>query len=476
MVSTSRKLAFAVLFCAMPIVHAQWTATIVHASSDLNSDLLGTSGTVHVGYSARPGEPDRPTMWNPSKITLPVPGAPQDGVIRAILRTKAVGSYNAGGVKGAYWENVNNINSLITLIPGGATSCYLYGLTDTQQVGYTVQSNQDRAALFTGTVASYVDLAPTGKPFSNAYGISGNTQVGAAGESANVSTAAKWSGTASSYEDINPAGATTSVAGCIDGTTIGGYATILNQQIAGIWTGPSSTWVPLTGPTNSGGVFAISGDYQVGYIDGSATIWAGTPNSAFPLASALPAGVYSSTRAKGIAVDSTGITVVGQAYRTSQFPGEAVVWRKTQTLVSGNMVLIDTSGTGTAGTEAIGYSMTNGTNTYSGTVNVNRLGGGDYSFTVPFSAPDGAYTLRFKGGTFLAKTYNVTLSKIGPDISLAASLLNGDIDQDGEVGPSDFEAVVAQFGGTGAADVDNDDEVGPSDFEIIVANFGLGDE
>jgi hypothetical protein len=57
-----------------------------------------------------------------------------------------------------------------------------------------------------------------------------------------------------------------------------------------------------------------------------------------------------------------------------------------------------------------------------------------------------------------------------------AALKNGDIDQDTEVGPGDFEAVVAQFGAPGDADVDNDGEVGPSDFETVVANFGLGDE
>jgi hypothetical protein len=54
--------------------------------------------------------------------------------------------------------------------------------------------------------------------------------------------------------------------------------------------------------------------------------------------------------------------------------------------------------------------------------------------------------------------------------------VNGDIDQDGEVGPGDFEMVVSQFGGTGSADCDNDGEVGPNDFDIIVRNFGLGDE
>jgi hypothetical protein len=119
-----------------------------------------------------------------------------------------------------------------------------------------------------------------------------------------------------------------------------------------------------------------------------------------------------------------------------------------QTLISGNLTLADTVDDGIAGTESIGYTLSNGTNTYTGNVSVNDFSGGPYSITVPSGAPNGAYTLRFKGGSFLAN---------------------------GEVGPGDFEAVVSQFGGTGSADVDNDGEVGPGDFEIIVANFGLGD-
>lgn len=59
-------------------------------------------------------------------------------------------------------------------------------------------------------------------------------------------------------------------------------------------------------------------------------------------------------------------------------------------------------------------------------------------------------------------------------------LYQGDCDNDNEVGPGDFEIVVANFGTVvgdpgvnGSADADGDGEVGPGDFEIIVENFGL---
>lgn len=141
--------------------------------------------------------------------------------------------------------------------------------------------------------------------------------------------------------------------------------------------------------------------------------------------------------------------------------------------ISGSITLENTSGTG--GTETIGFTATDGTNTYSGNVVVSDTSTSTYTAFIPSGAPAGTYSVRFKGGSFLAKTVDVAWtgsSMTGP----AVTLKNGDLDQDGEVGPSDFEAVVAQFGGTGSADCDNDGEVGPSDFEIIVANFGIGDE
>ena len=143
------------------------------------------------------------------------------------------------------------------------------------------------------------------------------------------------------------------------------------------------------------------------------------------------------------------------------------------TTISGSLTLSNTIGN--SGIETIGWTLSNSTNTYAGSLVVTDFGSSAYTLTVPAAAPAGAYTLKFKGGTFLAKTLNVVLTGASL-ISQNAILKNGDIDQDGEVGPSDFELVVAQFGGVGSADVDNDGEVGPSDFEIIVANFGIGDE
>jgi hypothetical protein len=141
--------------------------------------------------------------------------------------------------------------------------------------------------------------------------------------------------------------------------------------------------------------------------------------------------------------------------------------------VYGNITLLNTAGG--SGTESINWVLANGTNSYSGSFTIADTGTQPYRFELPANAANGAYTLKLKGGTFLSKTLNVTLDGYSLN-GQNATLKNGDVDQDGEVGPGDFEAVVAQFGLSGDADCDNDGEVGPSDFEIVVGNFGIGDE
>jgi hypothetical protein len=173
------------------------------------------------------------------------------------------------------------------------------------------------------------------------------------------------------------------------------------------------------------------------------------------------------------------ILQIGFVSRATSFAPSGVYYdnvsfaEATSPTITGTLSLQNTAGSG--GTESIGYTATSGANSFSGSVTVADAGSSAYTISVPSGTPAGTYALKFKGGTFLSKTVNVIWTGVsisGP----AVSLQNGDIDQDGEVGPSDFEAVVSQFGGSGDADCDNDGEVGPSDFEIVVANFGLGDE
>jgi hypothetical protein len=187
----------------------------------------------------------------------------------------------------------------------------------------------------------------------------------------------------------------------------------------------------------------------------------------------IPSG-FSDSTASSVYSDSSKVIVGGSGYNQALNQYQALLWTFPIRRISGNLTLENTSGQGETGTEAINWTLGCGSNTYTGVVNVNQLGGGPYSIEIPPGTPNGVYTLHFKGGTFLSSSYVVNLN--GNNITRTIRLRNGDIDQDGEVGPGDFEAVVGQFGGPGSADADNDGEVGPSDFEIVVGNFGLQDQ
>lgn len=116
-----------------------------------------------------------------------------------------------------------------------------------------------------------------------------------------------------------------------------------------------------------------------------------------------------------------------------------------------------------------------GTNTILGTLGGTVTSTG--AFSVDTTLNPGTYDIRITSPNYLSKKL---LNRVLTTTSLnlgTINLLAGDLDQNGEVGPGDFELVVGAFGTpNGAIDIDGDGEVGPSDFEILVQNFGLAGE
>jgi hypothetical protein len=123
----------------------------------------------------------------------------------------------------------------------------------------------------------------------------------------------------------------------------------------------------------------------------------------------------------------------------------------------------------------IQYVVSDGETTYQGTVQYPDTSEWfTATIPMPYVPGEGPYTYSFFGSTFLRTTRAQEVSSSWGFASL--TLINGDVDQDNEVGPGDFELVISQFGGVGSADCDHDGEVGPGDFEIVVRNFGrVGD-
>lgn len=93
----------------------------------------------------------------------------------------------------------------------------------------------------------------------------------------------------------------------------------------------------------------------------------------------------------------------------------------------------------------------------------------------------GAGTMYVDAPKFLRKA--IPVSDFGVDQTINMTLINGDCNDDNEVGPSDFTILSATFGKMlgdvgydDRADLNGDEEVGPGDFTILSLNFGeIGD-
>ncbi len=91
----------------------------------------------------------------------------------------------------------------------------------------------------------------------------------------------------------------------------------------------------------------------------------------------------------------------------------------------------------------------------------------------------GGYNVYIKGDTFLRKLITgVTFDALGA-AGINATLINGDVSGNNEVGPEDFSLLSLAFGSfqgdpnyNAAADLNGDLEVGPADFSILAGSFG----
>jgi hypothetical protein len=129
----------------------------------------------------------------------------------------------------------------------------------------------NRASIWSGTAASWVDLHPAGASTSYALAIQGGQQAGAA-EVGGVRSASLWSGTAASWVNLNPAGSADSIAyGAFAGQQAG-YATFGGVAHAGLWSGNAATWedlsVFLTGSWGDSIAQSIWSDGTTTYVAG----------------------------------------------------------------------------------------------------------------------------------------------------------------------------------------------------------------
>jgi len=259
-----------------------------------------------------------------------------------------------GGYHAILWTGT--VASAVDLNPDGYEASCAYGIGGGQQVGYAYGEATDgfnHAALWTGTAASYIDLSPEGYVMSEAYGAAGGQQVGYVIQSIETpnTEAALWTGTAESFLSLNPDGFISSAALGTCGTQQVGYGA--SEDLSGsfadhalLWSGTAASVVDLN-PDGFGGSYAraTNGTQQGGSGWGEATdynlhalLWAGTAESGVDL---NPVGFTESEIWSINAVQQVGCglgEVTGDARHALLWNGSASGYLDLHLLLSGDFV------------------------------------------------------------------------------------------------------------------------------------------
>ena len=305
------------------------------------SEALAIDGQTQGGWL----QPMSGMIWSGSALsasTLPTASS----VVWALQGKDKAGT---ASYRAALW--VGSSNDYVDLHQAGAVTSAVYGMYGNTQAGevswdsLSGHTSGYHASIWNGTADSWQDLSPVGSSDSHLAAIDASGQVGRYRMSFEVPYhAGLWYGTAESVVDLHPAGAYASQAQAISNGRQGGYAQFVRDGPchAALWSGTAESFFDLNapgGPTISGAIYGMDGNVQVGqagFVDGTggATIWFGTPESAFFLGGLLPDG-YTETWARAIDVDEFGtIRVVGYAYNNNYYlpdgthypRNEAMMW------------------------------------------------------------------------------------------------------------------------------------------------------
>lgn len=133
-----------------------------------------------------------------------------------------------------------NGTTLIDLAPPDFRLSVAYGVHNGKQVGLLFNGGPNRAALWSGTAASLVDLTPAGAINAQARGIHGNEQVGWVD-----GHAAMWHGTSASFLDLDPGTGIGSTALATNGIQQVGYLGAGQRSRPCVWSGSAASIIDL---------------------------------------------------------------------------------------------------------------------------------------------------------------------------------------------------------------------------------------
>ena len=335
--------ALCILLTSTPAWSAEWEVVNLHPprTGRNGSQALAVDGQTQGGWM----EPMSGVVWRGSALSAAaLPTA--SSVVWALQGEDKAGT---ASYRAALW--VGSDNGYVDFHPAGAVTSAIYGMYGNTQVGevswdsLSGHTSGYHASLWRGAAELWQDLSPVESSDSHLAAIDASGQAGRFRTSVSAPYhAALWHGTAESVVDLHPAGAYASQAQAISNGRQGGYVQFERDgpSHAALWSGSAESFFDLNspgGPTTSGAIYGMDGNVQVGqagFVDGTggATVWFGTPDSAFYLGSLLPDD-YSETWAYAVDVDEFGtIRVVGSAYNENYYlpngtyypRNEAMMW------------------------------------------------------------------------------------------------------------------------------------------------------
>jgi hypothetical protein len=313
-----RTLSFIAAF--WPAAHAcaqgSWQFFDLHPTGAASSEISGGGDGQFVGGAHFSGEPGlRAFLWDRS-------GQPTQlsaGVPESASALGAGGGLQGGQFNGraALWSGTPE--SRVDLHPlSNPLGSWIWGTTANQQVGSTVNPPfpyRSRAALWSGTAESFVDLHPTGAAESFAYATDGEYQGGYA-QYTGFHQAMLWHGSAASAVLLGPSFGASEVRGMVPGQQVG-FAETPTGAHAVLWRGTPESLTDLHPPGVPGvsELHATCGSAQVGLapsleFGNTAAIWFGTAESCTPLAPFVPAG-YANASPSAVWFDGSRYFVAG---------------------------------------------------------------------------------------------------------------------------------------------------------------------
>jgi hypothetical protein len=326
--------------------HAGWTYEIAGPQYALPDSAAGSIfGDVIGGYVPSVAFGDyHAVVWenglNSPPLDLHLPWA-QDDLVADTWRDPESGLlYAVGDTQNQINETSNSHailwkgsakNYVVLDPPRTNHQAFAIGISGGYEVGLAVYKGLDhvRAILWHSTPNSFVDLTPdigsaaAYRIDANAGGGPSGTQVGYWAHPGSEGTAVMWKGTADSMVVLGPPGVYNSTAYGVSGNTQVGFYSInyYHNSFANsacLWHGSADSFVSLA-PAGWPQSFAygVDGDVEVGTVMTDAMIqhaalWRGSASSFVDL-NAFLEPFASQSKASGVQVDSTGITVVGSA-------------------------------------------------------------------------------------------------------------------------------------------------------------------